>query len=147
MASARNTFQASEGGIRSVASGSAAAPKVAEPEEMEKKGAEDVDEGDVPVVEDLKIEEPSPEPSVAAAPAAKGRVLFLYTCPSGSPIKFRMVYSSSVRGVQQDAVDKAGVQIAGKASLDPALLVSLSGRRASKLTSALDRDLGPCRPD
>lgn len=109
MASARNTFQASEGGVRSVGSAATSTPKVEEPEEMEKQGAEDVDEGEVPVVEDLKIED-TPEP----VPAAKGRVLFLYTCPSGSPIKYRMVYSSSVRGVQQDAVDKAGVQIAGK---------------------------------
>jgi twinfilin-like protein len=44
----------------------------------------------------------------------KGRVFFIYTCPSGSPIKFRMVYSSGVKGIQQDAKDKAGVEIAAK---------------------------------
>ena len=44
------------------------------------------------------------------------RVLFIYTCPTGSPIKFRMVYSSGVRGIQQDATDKSGIEIIAKVS-------------------------------
>ncbi len=75
---------------------------------MKDEGAESEDvKKDEPDVEDLKIEE-------QAAPQSKGRVLFIYTCPSGSPIKFRMVYSSGVRGLQQDARNKAGVEISGK---------------------------------
>ena len=53
---------------------------------------------------------PTPGPELKV----KGRVLFLYTCPSSSPIRFRMVYSSGVRGIQQDAADKAGIEITGK---------------------------------
>ena len=56
----------------------------------------------------------APAPASATQAKVKGRVLFLYTCPSSSPIKFRMVYSSGVRGIQQDATDKAGIDISGK---------------------------------
>jgi twinfilin-like protein len=92
---------------------------------MEEQSTED---GAETKVKDLSLDETaetaepkeeSPTPAPEAQPAApqqkvKGRVLFLYTCPSSSPIKFRMVYSSSVRSVQQDAKDKAGVEIVGK---------------------------------
>lgn len=98
-----------------------AAPVESPQNEQPAKGSEG-DESETPDVGDLKIQTSPPEdeaattPASSSAPPAKGRVLFLYTCPSGSPIKFRMVYSSSVRGIQQEAVDRAGVQIAGKAS-------------------------------
>ena len=78
-----------------------------------------------PKVEELSVKEEtaSPEeektPAPAKAPEGKGRVLFIYTCPSGSPIKFRMVYSSSVRSVQQDASDKAGVEVSAKVRFLP----------------------------
>lgn len=57
---------------------------------------------------------------VGQSPAAstkdvKGRVIFIYSCPSSSPVKFRMIYSTSVRGVQQDAIN-LGVEIVGKVS-------------------------------
>lgn len=123
-ASSRDTFQASEGGRRAVTT--TWAPKTAEPEEN--AGEQTPEEGAETKVKDLSLDEPaenaepkeeSPTPAAEAQPAApqqnvKGRVLFLYTCPSSSPIKFRMVYSSSVRSVQQDAKDKAGVEIVGK---------------------------------
>ena len=102
----RNTFQATQGGARPVT----AATQTTEPEENEGEAEAEAKEADSaePDVKDLKIEEPAP------APASKGRVLFIYTCPSGSPIKYRMVYSSGVRGMQQDAADKAEIQIAAK---------------------------------
>ncbi|RSH94016.1 Twinfilin-1 [Saitozyma podzolica] len=123
-ASSRDTFQASEGGRRALTT--SWAPKTSEPEEnTEEQTTED---GAETKVKDLSLDETaetaepkeeSPTPAPEAQPAApqqkvKGRVLFLYTCPSSSPIKFRMVYSSSVRSVQQDAKDKAGVEIVGK---------------------------------
>lgn len=89
----------------------------------------------MPDVKDLSIEdEPkqeageevsaSPEaekPAPLSTPPSKGRVIFIYSCPGGSPVKLRMVYSTSVRGVQQDAADKAGVDIVGKVSHTQAL--------------------------
>lgn len=95
------------------------ASKEEAPEGVTKDEGTANEESETPDVKDLRIEtQASPEvetaPSISNAPPAKGRVLFLYTCPSGSPIKFRMVYSSNVRGIQQDAADRAGVQIGGK---------------------------------
>lgn len=107
-ASSRNTFQASEGGVRSVATNwtpknSGDAEGASEAKTDEPKGEDDL------AASDLKIDEPE-----SIKVEGKGRVLFIYTCPSGSPIKFRMVYSSGVRGIQQDAIDKAGIEIAAK---------------------------------
>jgi hypothetical protein len=72
--------------------------------------------------EETLTEEPKQEEAASSAPVAqakgKGRVVFIYTCPSGSPIKFRMVYSSGVRGIQQDAKDKSGIDISAKVGLD-----------------------------
>lgn len=54
----------------------------------------------------------------ASTKEVKGRVIFIYSCPSSSPVKFRMIYSTSVRGVQQDAIN-LGVEIIGKVSSPP----------------------------
>lgn len=106
---ARNTFHASEGGARAVATNWT--PKT----EQSKDGD---DNGASPDVRDISLEDGSSgveqESQPPPASSGKSRVLFLYTCPSGSPIKFRMVYSSGVRGIQQDAKDKAGIEIAAK---------------------------------
>jgi hypothetical protein len=59
---------------------------------------------------------PTDNPAAASTSKGKGRVLFIYSCPSASPIKFRMVYSSGVRGMQQDAMDKVGLDINAKVS-------------------------------
>jgi hypothetical protein len=123
-ASARNTFQASEGGARAVTS--TWQPK-SEPEKLDasepsesagevKKEDENGDKPEseeTPEVKSLSLSD-TQTPTPAAGVKSKGRVLFIYTCPSGSPIKFRMVYSSGVRSIQQDAKDKAGVEIAAK---------------------------------
>lgn len=109
--SSRNTFQASAGGIRSVA------PSADPKEDEERAEGTEVSGEEAPDVKDLKLQESPKEetPSPATtAPPSKGRVLFLYTCPSGSPIKFRMVYSSSVRGIQQEAKDRCGIEISSK---------------------------------
>ncbi|KAL1405528.1 Twinfilin-1 [Vanrija albida] len=132
----RNTFQATAGGVRYVSASTAQAENAAEGEEKEegaegeegaaKEEAEDTggdrEEAAEEGVAALKVESKpaSPEPVAAAEPEpepeveSKGRVVFIYWCPSGSPVKFRMIYSTSVRGVQQDAIDKAGVEIHGK---------------------------------
>ena len=83
-------------------------------------------------------EQSSPPADIAAAPVpkGKGRVLFIYTCPSGSPIKFRMVYSSGVRGMQQDAADKAGLEINAKVN-------DWTGDCAYRLTSSWRRLTSP----
>jgi len=113
----RNTFQASQGGARPVNASSAPTD---EPESIEVEGSEkkegDEDDAASANVEDLSLAESSPAPAAAAPSKGKGRVLFIYTCPSGSPIKFRMVYSSGVRGIQQDTKDKIGMEISGKVS-------------------------------
>ena len=127
-ASSRDTFQATQGGARPVAPSSAhrndaesteAGKREDQVEEtgngkMNEENDETGDNGETgPTVNERYTEEAT---TPAPAPKTKGRVLFMYTCPSGSPIKFRMVYSSGVRGMQQDAMDKANVEIAGKVS-------------------------------
>ena len=116
----RNTFQASQGGARLVNASSAptAEPESTEGEVVGKKEGNEAQEehADDASVKDLSIAEPAPAPS-ASAVTGKGRILFIYTCPSGSPIKFRMVYSSGAIGMQQDAKDKIGIDISGKVSL------------------------------
>ncbi|RXK38585.1 hypothetical protein M231_04091 [Tremella mesenterica] len=72
---------------------------------------------EIPKIEALAVEDitvPQSETHRAEPRSVKGRVVFIYTCPTASPVKFRMVYSSSVRGVQQEATDKAGVEIVAK---------------------------------
>ena len=75
---------------------------------------EEKPEGITPDVKDLSIEEADVVSAPAPVKDVKGRVLFIYSCPSSSPVKFRMVYSTGVRGVQQEATDKAGMEIVGK---------------------------------
>lgn len=115
-------FQASQGGARPV---TASFIPEEEKDKAEGEGAEEAagekaetTVTEEPDVQDLTIKEEKPETPASAQPQppSKGRVIFIYTCPSGSPVKFRMVYSSSVRGVQQDAIDKAGMDIVGKVS-------------------------------
>ena len=131
--SARNTFQATVGGARPVMPSAAptAEPEAIEKPDEEKKDGEEKTEteesGEVKevgekkeetITEEVKETPAVKQPSTSEpAPKGKGRVIFIYTCPSGSPIKFRMVYSSGVRGVQQDAMDKANIEIAAKVGL------------------------------
>jgi hypothetical protein len=127
-----DTFHASEGGRRTVATTWKAAG-ADEKKEDEKEGEDAVKEmGDLSVEDKEKVGESEKDEGekeeVSASPVAeksaspveevktKGRVIFIYSCPSGSPVKLRMVYSTSVRGVQQDAADKAGVEVVGKVS-------------------------------
>lgn len=87
------------------------------------EGGDEKEKEATPSVSNLTIDQPdritrSPSPlppSSSPSPApSKGRVVFIYWCPPGSPVKFRMVYSTTVRGMQQDAQDKAGIALAGK---------------------------------
>ncbi|KAL7424123.1 Twinfilin-1 [Cryptotrichosporon argae] len=117
VAADRNTFHASEGGARPAPV--SWAPKTDEPASTEgdadgAAGAKDA-EAEAGERASPKAEEPAPAPPTSApAPETKGRVVFIYWCPAGSPVKFRMVYSTTVRSIQQDARDKAGVEIAAK---------------------------------
>lgn len=95
-------------------------------EDAEEKKDDEAEAGEgnekegTPSVSNLAIDEPdrvtrSPSPPPPSSPEpVKGRVVFVYWCPPGSPVKFRMVYSTTVRGMQQDAQDKAGIALAGK---------------------------------
>ncbi|OXB38958.1 hypothetical protein LQV05_004060 [Cryptococcus neoformans] len=94
----RNTFQGSQGGVR-VVNASFGSPDL---EAGEKVDSEEPEPG------------ASPTQEATAEDVGKGRVIFVYCCPSNSPVKYRMIYSTTVRGVQQDAMDKAGVEIAAK---------------------------------
>ncbi|WVF72078.1 hypothetical protein IAT40_006890 [Kwoniella sp. CBS 6097] len=113
----RNTFQASEGGVRIAPTTwqpkSNDEPKTDEPQAESASGTE----GEEKVEEAPPAEEatpaPAPAPAVEETPS-KGKVFFIYCCPSSSPVKFRMIYSTSVRGMQQDAADQAGVEIITK---------------------------------
>ncbi|EIW69377.1 hypothetical protein TREMEDRAFT_38993 [Tremella mesenterica DSM 1558] len=98
-ASPRNTFQATQGGVRIVTASSA--------EIVNRSDRKDE-------IEEKVIIKEEEEKEAIQADTKDGRVVFIYTCPTASPVKFRMVYSSSVRGVQQEAIDKAGVQIVAK---------------------------------
>ncbi|WVQ78383.1 hypothetical protein IAT38_000469 [Cryptococcus sp. DSM 104549] len=97
-ASARNTFQASAGGVR-VVSTPWSAP-----------GAEGEEKPETTDEPEAVAESPSQEKDAGG----KGRVVFVYSCPPGSPVKYRMIYSTTVRSVRQDAADKAGVDIVSK---------------------------------
>ena len=123
----RNTFTATQGGARPVASSwpSQIESQQKDPDaslEGEKADAQTSDLVDPEKQEAAPASHETPETAknmeTPQAPASGGkpRVIFIYTCPSGSPIKFRMVYSSGVRGIQQDAMDKAGIEIATKVS-------------------------------
>ncbi|KAK8869701.1 hypothetical protein IAR55_000269 [Kwoniella newhampshirensis] len=98
----RNTFQASEGGARTVTT--SWTPKDKEPD------AETEGEDPTEKTESAEV----PAPSTPVEKPSKGRVFFIYCCPSASPVKYRMIYSTTVRGMQQDAKDKAGVEIVSK---------------------------------
>ncbi|WVQ98815.1 hypothetical protein IAU59_005946 [Kwoniella sp. CBS 9459] len=121
----RNTFQASEGGARiaptswqpKTTEADVEPPKTDEPQaegegEAEAEGEEKA-ESTPAAVEETTPAAPVSVPAVEEAPS-KGRVFFIYCCPSASPVKFRMIYSTSVRGMQQDAADQAGVEIVSK---------------------------------
>ena len=43
-------------------------------------------------------------------------VVFIYTCPSGSKVKERMVYACSVRGVMAAANKEAGLEVTKRVS-------------------------------
>ena len=123
---ARDTFTASQGGARPVA------PSSTPQAESQQKDPDAPPEGekgeDAKITDVVDLEKQDAASSGHEAPETTGdvatpqslatggkpRVIFIYTCPSGSPIKFRMVYSSGVRGIQQDAMDKAGIEIATK---------------------------------
>lgn len=138
-AAARDVFQASAGGARNVAASTA--PRWdAEEGKGEGKEEEETKEETKETDEDAKETNGEETKAVDAAAAAadddsastpapdvsalnvsdpdtdadKGRVVFIYWCPSGSPVRFRMVYSTTVRGIQQDAIDKVQMPIAGK---------------------------------
>lgn len=106
--------------MRSVATTWTPKPAEGETEETKQDEAE-------PDVTDLSLGEGEQEKE-APKIEGKGRVFFVYTCPSGSPIKFRMVYSSGVRGIQQDASDKAGIEIAAKVCPFPGFSTCLRDR-------------------
>ncbi|WRT67231.1 uncharacterized protein IL334_004197 [Kwoniella shivajii] len=97
LAEQRNTFQATQGGVRVV------------PVSAAQEGEEAKPEGDNEGATKSDVTSPIEEEK-----GGKGRVFFIYCCPSSSPVKFRMIYSTSVRSIQQDAIDKAGVEIVGK---------------------------------
>ena len=82
-------------------------------EEMKTDDKAETDSSDIG---NLKLSDTPANPP-AAPVKTKGRVIFIYTCPSGSPIKFRMVYSSGVRGMQDDAKSKAGIDISSKVGI------------------------------
>lgn len=110
----RNTFQASEGGARSVTT--SWAPKTDSQTEPEAPAELEKEDSATPSVTDLSLQETETSSSAQQSSTASSRVIFIYTCPSASPVKFRMVYSSGVRSIQQDAKDKVGMEIAAKVS-------------------------------
>ncbi|WWC61015.1 uncharacterized protein I303_103593 [Kwoniella dejecticola CBS 10117] len=118
LAEQRNTFQATAGGVRNVPMSNA--PRAEDGEgEKDKVEAKEAGEGTDDAEETEKKQDEQPEQSPAeAAPVGdaggKGRVIFVYVCPPSSPVKYRMIYSTSTRSVRQDAMDKADVDIVGK---------------------------------
>ncbi|WWC89937.1 uncharacterized protein L201_004866 [Kwoniella dendrophila CBS 6074] len=108
MADQRNTFQATQGGVRVV---SVSHASQAQEEEEVTKGETEAPEGEIHEPAENEEEKGSTSESNVEE---QGKVIFVYCCPASSPVKYRMIYSTSVRGVQQDAMDKAGVVIAGK---------------------------------
>ncbi|ADV19486.1 Protein tyrosine kinase, putative [Cryptococcus gattii WM276] len=97
----RNKFQGSQGGVR-VVNAQFGSPAL----EAGEKTVSEEPEDDASSV--------SPAQKETVEDVGKGRVIFVYCCPPNSPVKYRMIYSTTVRGVQQDASDKAGVEIAAK---------------------------------
>ncbi|BEI91317.1 uncharacterized protein CcaverHIS019_0401370 [Cutaneotrichosporon cavernicola] len=135
-AASRDTFQATAGGVRNVMHSDA--PRY-DAEEKEGEDKEENGKDDVPDITGLKIaDEPkaaSPPRSPSPEQPSKGRVVFIYWCPTGSPVKYRMVYSTTVRGIQQDAQDKVGMEVVGK----------LETSDKSDLTDSSIRDAVPAK--
>lgn len=49
------------------------------------------------------------------------KVAFIYTCPAASAVRYRMVYSCSLRGLIRDALDNVGLSVDQKVSTKPLL--------------------------
>jgi hypothetical protein len=100
-----------------ITTGTPATPS--KPAEAAEGGAEK-DEDVAP--KDVTSDGTSPPPSDAAASATSPttatsrKILFIYTCPSSSPVRHRMLYSSALRGVMKDAEDKSGIKVEKKVS-------------------------------
>ncbi|KLT41749.1 hypothetical protein CC85DRAFT_286152 [Cutaneotrichosporon oleaginosum] len=169
-AASRDTFQATAGGIRHVPHSDA--PRYDAEAEGEKKAGEEgpkaeesgTEQGEkeetaeeTPDITGLSIaEEPkpvSPPRSPSPEQPSKGRVVFIYWCPPGSPVKYRMVYSTTVRGIQQDAMDKAGVEVVGKLETSDKIDLSESSireavpaKKSASLNTAAPRMFGAPAP-
>lgn len=63
------------------------------------------------------------------------KVVFIYTCPSASPVRHRMIYSSSLRGLIRDAQHLVGLTIDKKVSRSEFLKLKCS--RSHPLTLGL----------
>jgi hypothetical protein len=115
-------------------------------------------EEETPDITGLKIaDEPKPASPPPRSPSpeqpSKGRVVFIYWCPQGSPVKYRMVYSTTVRGIQQDAMDKAGVEVVGKLETsdksdltDSAIRDAVPAKKSASLNTGAPRMFGAPAP-
>ena len=111
---ARNNFHASEGGARTVSTSWVPKPEARSDAPAPAEGIEENTE--TPQSADHNSLEAIASDSGPQKGSGPPRVIFIYTCPSASPVKFRMVYSSGVRSIQQDVKDKIGVDIVAKVS-------------------------------
>lgn len=71
-----------------------------------------------PAVDASKDSDTAPEPEVEEPTAAKPRptIVMIYSCPSASPVRYRMIYSSSVRSTIYEASQRIGFPIDKKVS-------------------------------
>lgn len=71
-----------------------------------------------PATEGAKESDAASEPQVEEPVAAKTRptVFMIYSCPSASPVRYRMIYSSSVRSTIFEASQRIGFPIEKKVS-------------------------------
>jgi twinfilin-like protein len=59
-------------------------------------------------------EAPAVEQERRGSPATAPKILFIYTCPSSSPVRHRMLYSSSVQFVIKESEAQTGVVVSKK---------------------------------
>ena len=57
---------------------------------------------------------PASNPAFSFLRLPSGKVVFIYTCPSSSPVKERMLYASSSRSVHDWAVREGGLEVVRK---------------------------------
>ncbi len=97
-------------------------PSITAEEKVDEPKSEDVDPANIELPVSPTDGTPPPNSifTTTATPPSSyptpGKVIFIYTCPTTSAVRHRMLYSSALRGVIKDAEDKGGFKVEKRVS-------------------------------